>query len=285
MMMSAPERSVLMRFRFPAVLTLALCLVQIGYGQNTPIANSPPGEPQANATGASAHVDQSISLKSLIPNIIEDQKQIYWTFPSQLARGKHWVPVAGVLGVTALLVAVDQFNAPYFRRSSTYHGFNSAFSGTNASLGIYLAPLALYGGGLIAKDSYAQKTALLAGEAVADSEILDEVFKLATRRTRPSAIGPQGNFADTWFDSKTITDGGFPSGHTIAAFSVATVFSERYGRRHRWVPYVAYGVAGAIGFSRMSLSAHFPSDVFLGAALGYAVSHFAVLHSSRHVEN
>ncbi|HEY1213576.1 MAG TPA: hypothetical protein VGE93_08080, partial [Bryobacteraceae bacterium] len=118
-----------MRFRLPVILTLAVCLIQTGYGQNGPVSNSPPGEPQAKAAGASADVDRSISLKSLIPNIIEDQKQIYWTFPSQLARGKHWVPVAGVLGVTAVLVAVDQFNAPYFRRSSTYHGFNSAFSG------------------------------------------------------------------------------------------------------------------------------------------------------------
>lgn len=273
-----------MLFRLPVILTLAVGLVQVGYGQNAPISSSPPGEPQANATGASADVDRSISIKGLIPNIIEDQKQIYWTFPSQLARGKHWVPVAGVLGITAVLVAADQFDAPYFRRSSTYSGFNRAFSGTNASLAIYLAPLALYGGGLIAKDSYAQKTALLAGEALADSEILDEVFKLSTRRARPSSIAPDRNFADTWFDSKAITGGGFPSGHTIAAFSVATVFSERYGRRHRWVPYVAYGLAGAIGFSRMSLSAHFPSDVFLGAALGYAVSHFAVLHSSRRVQ-
>jgi membrane-associated phospholipid phosphatase len=282
---SAPERSLLMLFRFPAVLTLALCLVQIGYGQNTPISNSPPGETQANTTGASADVDRSITLKGLIPNIIEDQKQIYWTFPGQLARGKHWMPFAGVLAVTGVLIAADQFDAPYFRHSSTYNGFNRAFSGTNAALATYLTPLALYGGGLIAKDSYAQKTALLAGEALADSEILDEVLKLSTRRARPSSISPDRNFADTWFDSKGITEGGFPSGHTIAAFSVATVFSERYGRRHRWVPYVAYGLAGAIGFSRMSLSAHFPSDVFLGAALGYAVSHFAVLHSPQRVQD
>ena len=55
--------------------------------------------------------------------------------------------------------------------------------------------------------------------------------------------------------------GGFPSGHTIAAFSIATVFAERY-HRHRWVPWTAYGLAGLIGFSRVTLQAHFPSDVF-----------------------
>ena len=67
-----------------------------------------------------------------------------------------------------------------------------------------------------------------------------------------------------------------PSGHTIAAFSIATVVARRY-RKHRWVPFVAYGLAGVVGFSRMTLSAHFASDVFMGASLGYSISRFAVL--------
>jgi len=41
---------------------------------------------------------------------------------------------------------------------------------------------------------------------------------------------------------------------------------------------VAYGAAAAVGFSRMTLSAHYASDVFVGAALGYSISRFAVLH-------
>jgi membrane-associated phospholipid phosphatase len=37
-------------------------------------------------------------------------------------------------------------------------------------------------------------------------------------------------------------------------------------------------MAGVIGFSRMTLSSHFPSDVFMGAALGYSITRYAVLH-------
>jgi membrane-associated phospholipid phosphatase len=70
--------------------------------------------------------------------------------------------------------------------------------------------------------------------------------------------------------------GSFPSGHTIAAFSIATVVARRYGN-HRWVPYAAYGMAALVGFSRLSLSAHFLSDVFMGGALGYSISRFTVL--------
>jgi acid phosphatase family membrane protein YuiD len=131
--------------------------------------------------------------------------------------------------------------------------------------------------GLVEKDGYAQRTALWTGEALADSAITAELLKLITRRARPEAIPPDGNFGDTWLDARTVTDGGFPSGHTIMAFSVATVMSRRYGHNHRWVPFAAYGAATAIGLSRVTLSAHNVSDVFVGASLGYAISRFVVL--------
>jgi membrane-associated phospholipid phosphatase len=93
-------------------------------------------------------------------------------------------------------------------------------------------------------------------------------------------VAPSGNFSDTWFDSKGSvlnSRGGMPSGHSIAAFSVATVVARRYGKQHKWVPPVSYGLAALVGFSRVSTSAHFVSDVFVGAALGYSISRFAVL--------
>ena len=96
-------------------------------------------------------------------------------------------------------------------------------SGTNTALLIAGVPVAAYVVGLIKKDTYAQRTALWTAEAVADSEVTAEVLKLVTRRARPENIRPNGNFGDTWTDSPTVAGGSFPSGHTIAAFSVATV--------------------------------------------------------------
>jgi membrane-associated phospholipid phosphatase len=43
------------------------------------------------------------------------------------------------------------------------------------------------------------------------------------------------------------------------------------------LPYVAYTLATAISFSRITTGAHFPSDVSFGAAAGFAISHFDVL--------
>jgi membrane-associated phospholipid phosphatase len=68
----------------------------------------------------------------------------------------------------------------------------------------------------------------------------------------------------------------FPSGHAAGVFSVATVVATRY-RNHRWVPWVTYAFATAISFSRVTTLSHFPSDVFLGAALGYTITRYQVL--------
>jgi len=40
---------------------------------------------------------------------------------------------------------------------------------------------------------------------------------------------------------------------------------------------VAYGLAATVGFSRLTLSAHFLSDVFAGATFGYTIGRFSVL--------
>jgi membrane-associated phospholipid phosphatase len=222
--------------------------------------------------------DRPVSWKELLPNIANDQKQI-WLFPLRLGRPRVLIPTAAVLGVTAGLVALDPHDAPYFHRTSSFHGFNRVFSGSNSTYGIIAAPVSFYLIGLVRKDSKMQKTALLAGEAIANAEIVTTVFKDVDRRVRPAAIGAGGNYSDTWGDSKGSFlrgRGSFPSGHTIAAFSVATVIARRYPH-HRWIPFVAYGLAGVVGFSRVSLSSHFVSDVFMGGALGYSISRFAVL--------
>jgi len=212
------------------------------------------------------------------PNLVEDQKTI-WTFPLSLARGQHLKPTFTIMGVTTGLVALDPFSGRYFQDTQSFGGFNRAFSGPNTAMATFLAPIAFYGVSLIRRNSYDQKTFFLAGEAALSSAILTTVMKDATRRLYPADVPRNGDFSDTWF-KKDWRDwkggiGAFPSGHTSAAFSVATVFAERYPN-HRWVRWVAYGLAGLVGFSRISLESHFPSDVFLGAVLGYAVAHNAV---------
>ncbi len=237
--------------------------------------------PDASATAPNTPqpVDRPVSWKRLLPNLLDDQKRI-WTFPARLAAGHNLLPTAAVLGVTAGLISADPTEASYFHGTSRFHWFNGTFTGNATAMGTLVAPISLYAAGLIRKDSKMQHTALLAGEAVADAEVLTTFLKDATRRVRPAAVPVKGGYSDTWFESGGSMfrgSGSFPSGHTIAAFSIATVISRRYGHDHRWVPYAAYGLAALVGASRLSLSAHFLSDVFMGGALGYSISRYTVL--------
>jgi membrane-associated phospholipid phosphatase len=222
--------------------------------------------------------DRPVSWKLLVPNLLSDQKKI-WLFPFKAVRDNNWIPVVGVAGATAGLLVFDPYEARYFNTTSRFQGFNNVFSSNATTLGTIIAPVSLYAAGLVLRDTKMQHTMLLAGEAVADAEIVTTVMKDIDQRARPVTFGPHGNYWDSWRDSPGSVlrgTGSFPSGHTIAAFAIATVVAHRY-RTHRWVPYAAYGIAAAVGFSRLTLSAHFASDVFMGGALGYSISRFAVL--------
>lgn len=280
-------------FKLPVVVMAMSTLVipsraaaQISTSDQSSPAAPPSNEPPQTAClpdpSPPPVFDRPISWKLLYPNLIADQKQI-WSFPARLMQGQNWTPAAAVLGTTAGLLLLDPTEAGYFRRTPTFHGFNNIFTGNATAIGIGAAPASLYAIGLIRRDSKMQHTALLAGEAMADAEILTTVLKDATERVKPAGFPASGNLHDSWFEksgspsySYIKGNGSFPSGHTIAAFSVATIIAQRY-RNHRWVPYAAYGLASVVGFSRLSLNVHFLSDVFMGGALGYSISRFTVL--------
>jgi undecaprenyl-diphosphatase len=67
---------------------------------------------------------------------------------------------------------------------------------------------------------------------------------------------------------KRTTDSSFPSGHTAGSFAAALAMSRCFPR-HRPL---MLGVAGAVGFSRIYLGHHYPSDVLGGVAIGTAVA-------------
>ncbi len=237
-------------------------------------AASPTQQTQPSAIGAS---DRQVSLRTIPANFVADQKEI-WIFPGKLAKGKHWLPTVAIVGITSALVASDPYTAPHFRTTDSFSGFNRVFSGVNSGAFIAAVPASIYAIGLIKKDSYAQSTALLAGEAFADGFALDLAFKGITGRMQPQQYAGNGPYADSFFNGthNPIHSGGFYSVHAMSAMSVATVIAHRY-RSHRWVPFVAYGMAGAISFARITGSNHFPSDVFFGGAMGFAIARYAVL--------
>src|SRR5580704_1968173 len=264
------------------VAVFSLYLGFSGFAHSQTVSASLPDAPvptaEAQRASSMSADDIDISWKKLPRRILTDQKAI-WLFPTQLARGRYWIPTLAVVGGTAGLIVADPKIAPYFRKhAGNLDDLNDTFDGTITSAETALVPLSLLAAGYIRQDSYQVNTSLLAGEAYVDSAIVDLALKVVTQRKRPYNIPPSGPFNDTFFNNgkSHFSEGSFPSGHAIGAFSIATVVANRYQHR-RWVPIAVYGLATVISLSRVTTSAHFPSDVFLGASLGYAIAKFQVL--------
>ena len=63
------------------------------------------------------------------------------------------------------------------------------------------------------------------------------------------------------------SDHSFPSGHTASSFAAATALAFYYPKA---AP-LAYGVATAVGASRVHLGVHFPSDAAVGGIIGIGI--------------
>ncbi len=87
-------------------------------------------------------------------------------------------------------------------------------------------------------------------------------IKSAFRRGRPSY--------DRARSYKFIGRYSFPSGHTASSFSIAFLIAQFYPMLAFQV--LAYTAASLIGFSRIYLGEHYPSDVLFGAALGTGIT-------------
>ena len=257
-------------------LVLACVLGSVAVVAQEPSSLGP--QPDGSSTAQAVRWETPISPMQLAKNVLHDQKPI-WTFPWKAVRGKHWKPVLAVVAGTAGLVILDPHTEPYFHDPSRFSSYKTGpLRGRNTTLAETLTPVAFYVAGLAKHSTHARNTGLLAAEGLVGAQIVCFVMKQAAGRLKPSDIPPGGNLRDTWFKYKggLTNGGGFPSGHSASAFAVATVISERY-REHRWIPWVAYGAAAFLSLSRLPDQAHFPSDIFIGAAIGYSISHFVVM--------
>ncbi len=119
--------------------------------------------------------------------------------------------------------------------------------------------------GLIKKDSVQIHNGIKTTGAILLTTLVTTGLKYGINRTRPYNEYP------LLFHAKTHTGiYSFPSGHTSSAFSTATSLSLAYPKWYVIVP--SYLYACGVGYSRMYLGVHYPSDVIAGAIIGSACS-------------
>lgn len=236
-----------------------------------------PGQAVDTTTGTP---QREATWRSLPGDFLHDQKDL-WTFPLRLAKGHAVVPTLIVVGGTAGLIFADPHDMPYFRNHQTnWDDLNDVFDPLITTGEVIALPAGLMAAGYIRHDDREVNTALLAAEAYGDSVVINLAMKAVTRRQRPSDVAPHGDYSDTFFNGgkSPLKGSSFPSGHSTAVWSVATVVAERYRHRGKpWIPILSYTLATAISFSRITEAAHFPSDVWLGASLGYTIAKYQTL--------
>jgi membrane-associated phospholipid phosphatase len=130
---------------------------------------------------------------------------------------------------------------------------------------LVLGPALLAGyvtGHLADRPDFSAASARVAG-ATLGGAVLCEGLKLAVGRARPDAApGDPDEFRP--FGR---LDASFPSGHTTVAFAAASAIDAE--SRARWVPWVVYPAAAAVGWARVREDQHWLSDVTAGAVLGF----------------
>ncbi len=144
--------------------------------------------------------------------------------------------------------------------NSNWDGFNKG-----VSFSIYPAmPTCVIGTwahGYYTKNSDLKRSAFKQGITMCLAVGITTTLKYSIQRKRPFVQYP--NDIDRRDHVGPLS---FPSGHTTAAFATATALSLTYKKWYVTAP--AYAYASFVGYSRMRLGVHFPSDVLVGALIG-----------------
>lgn len=212
-------------------------------------------------------------------------KSYYQDVPKIILSPVHWskseyIGASAVALSAAICYAYDkpimqfiQDNKPKnFETANTY--FFDPFG-----KGYYTIPLmaGVYVYGAFANKDKPKAIAMDFAKATVYSGVFITVIKHLAHRQRPFQTdpldpynwdGPAGNINHT----------SFPSGHTIMAFTFASVISEHY-KNKIWVPITMYSLATLEGLARMEDKKHWASDVIIGGALGYAIGSWVVNNS------
>lgn len=145
------------------------------------------------------------------------------------------------------------------KRTDGKTSFYKLMSGTATPISL-ATPFSFWVAGMISKNNELKKDALFSLESFAFSQALTFGIKAISNKPRPHEAD------STLISLKKAKNSSFPSGHTAEAFATATSLTLI---SHKWyVAVPAFAWAGLVGYSRLYLGVHFPSDVIAGALIG-----------------
>ena len=144
-------------------------------------------------------------------------------------------------------------------RTDSKTSFYKTISATTIPFSL-AAPAAYLVTGMIRHDNDLKKTALYLTESMAITQFITFSTKAIVNRPRPY------EYDSTLKPVVKANNASFPSGHTSAAFNLATSLTIINPKWYVVVP--AFTWASLVGYSRLYLGVHYPSDVIVGAIIG-----------------
>jgi membrane-associated phospholipid phosphatase len=198
--------------------------------------------------------------KGLAKNVLQDQKAI-WTSPFHMTRkdAQWWLTFAAITGAA---LATDGRTSRQLPNTADQRAYSRDVSQAGAAYTLIPIAGALYVSGVLGKNPKLRGTGLVGGRALADALVVSEVLKATTGRQRPL----EGDGAGRFFHGSD----GFPSGHAMESFALASVIAHRY-RGKKAVVIAAYGIATLVSASRFSGQKHFASDIVAGGVMGWFI--------------
>lgn len=260
---------------------LLILLLTIGLVFHLPLVSQENLSEKTDHKIAEEGEDDDPSRDPFLKALLADEG-IIWTAPFHF-KGKHWLTLGGAALITGILISNDEGIYRGFKKYQENNGWVDWLSPKITVLGDGGLNLGIGGlfllGGLAFENRKAFDTGKLTVMSLIHVSIMVQMLKHLTGRQRPEIDG-----SDKWsgptgavkrYNERFALYDSFPSGHTITAWATATVIAEMY-RETVWVPAVCYSLATMVGLSRLTEDAHWMSDVFVGALLGYAISRYVV---------
>jgi len=161
--------------------------------------------------------------------------------------------------VSAQNADIDLLRSINGSSSSGLRHYSAFISNTTTAVALS-TPVVMGVVALIEKDDNLLKNAIYVGAAIGVDGVMTYSLKKVVNRDRPYVTYPDIHPA------AYETSNSFPSGHTSLAFATATAMSLKYPKWYVIAP--SYFWACSVGYSRLNLGVHYPSDVLAGALLG-----------------
>jgi membrane-associated phospholipid phosphatase len=192
-------------------------------------------------------------------------------------RWKGWLVLGAVAGTTTGLIFLADAEARQAALGSDgFQDFGEGIRYLGNGPGLAALVTGFGATGWLLDRPKERETARLLLEASAVGLIFTAAGKLVIGRSRPGE--ERGPYDFHPFSGEY----SMPSGETTSAFLIAGVITSQYPQW--WVQLTSYGLAAAVGAGRIGADAHWTSDVFIGAALGIAVSKAVVYFHRRRLE-